>query len=354
MLHPAVTFVTGTPAATCPAALVRFHERVYHSARSRPPPTDTMLINLLPDFLAVADSADPVAAYDRYLAAHAGLLRAYWQNYVVEPEGPLFREIVRTAALAPRGDLRTLLAHTDLIALARHAEERCTELFAPDVDFDIVLMVGVGAANAGELVVNGRGVAFVALEHFTGVANPATRALGLDPELIPMWLAHEIAHVVRYTSSASRSALRTLVAAAGGNYSYWDTGRRAPLGELVVNEGLAVQASRLVSPGHAAWEYFGYSRREFAQARELAPVAHRAIAADLGRAGLGLRLKYLSGGMSEQARTVERTVLPERAGYLVGAQLVDDAVRERGIAWALRASAEELLEVSASSAARSA
>ena len=43
----------------------------------------------------------------------------------------------------------------------------------PDVDFDVVLMVGVGAANAGELVVDGRGIAFVCLEHFTGVANPA-------------------------------------------------------------------------------------------------------------------------------------------------------------------------------------
>jgi hypothetical protein len=310
-----------------------------------------MLINLLPDFLAVADAADPVAAYERYFAAHAPLLRAYWHNYVVEPEGPLFREVARTAALAPRDDLRTLIARTDLIALARQAEAQCAALFAPDVDFDIVLMVGVGAANAGELVVNGRGIAFVALEHFTGVANPATHALGLDPELIPMWLAHEIAHVIRYTSPASRSPIRQLLLDAGGNYSYWETGKRVPLGELIVNEGLAVQASQSVSPGHAAWEYFGYARREFSRTRELAPLAHRAVAADLDRTGLGLRLKYLSGGMSEAARTVERTVLPERTGYFVGAQLVEQAVRERGIAWALRASTAEVLAASADASA---
>ncbi len=331
---------------------------MYHSARSRSHPraaqTETMLINLLPDFLAVAGSADPVAAYDRYFAAHAPLLRAYWHNYVVDPDGPLARDVMRAAALAPRDDLRAMLAHADVIALARHAEERCVELFAQDCAVDIVLMVGVGAANAGELVVNGRGVVFVALEHFTGVANPATHGLGLDPELIPMWLAHEIAHAIRYTSPASRSVMKSLVACAGGNYSYWETGRQAPLGELVVNEGLAVQASRAVSPGHAAWEYFGYARREFAQARELASVAHRAIAADLDRAGLGLRLKYLSGGMSAAARTFERVVLPERAGYLIGAQLVETAVREHGIAWALRASADELLAVSSASAAQSA
>jgi hypothetical protein len=313
-----------------------------------------MLINLLPDFLAVVDAPDPVAAYERYFAAHAPLLRAYWHNYVVEPEGPLFRDVMRAAALAPRDDLRAMLAHTDVIALARHAEERCVELFGQDCAVDIVLMVGVGGANAGELVVNGRGVVFVALEHFTGVANPSTHGLGLDPELIPMWLAHEIAHAIRYTSPTSRSVMKPLIAAAGGQYSYWETARQAPLGELVLNEGLAVQAARAVSPGHAAWEYFGYARREFAQARDLAAVAHRAIAADMDRAGLGLRLKYLSGGMSEQARTVERVVLPERVGYLIGAQLVEHAVREHGIGWALRASHTELLAVDAASAAQSA
>ncbi len=152
-------------------------------------------------------------------------------------------------------------------------------------------MVGVGAANAGELVVDGRGIAFVCLEHFTGVANPTTQGLGLDPELIPLWLAHEMTHAVRYTSPASRSEMRPLVTECGGYYSYWETGRRAALRELLVNEGLAVQVSRLVSPGHAAWEYFGYGRRQYARVRELEPVITRAVSADIDRAGLGLRLR---------------------------------------------------------------
>ena len=88
-------------------------------------------------------------------------------------------------------------------------------------------MVGVGAANAGELVVDGRGIAFVCLEHFTSVANPDTQGLGLEPELIPLWLAHEITHAVRYTSPTSRSEMRRLVEEASGYYSYWETGRRA-------------------------------------------------------------------------------------------------------------------------------
>jgi uncharacterized protein YjaZ len=206
-------------------------------------------------------------------------------------------------------------------------------------------MVGVGAANAGELVVNGRGVAFVCLEHFTGVANPATQGLGLDPGLVPLWVAHEVAHAVRYTSPTSRSALRTLVHEADGYYSYWETGRRGALREHLVNEGLAVELSRLVSPGHAAWEYFGYGRRQYARIRELEPMLARAVAPELDTAGLGLRLRWLSGGMSDEARTYDRYVIPERAGYYVGARLVEPALAARGPAWAVRASAEELCAV---------
>ena len=310
-----------------------------------------MLINLLPDFLAVLESTDRVAAYQQYFASHERLLEAYWHNYVVDPEGPHFLEVVRGIMQSQFADLRAMLAGTDVVALARAAEARCNELLAPDVDIDVVLMVGVGAANAGELVVNGRGTAFVCLEHFTGAQNPETQGLGLEPELIPLWLAHEMTHAVRYTSPTSRSQLRTLVEEAGGYYSYWETGRRASLRELLVNEGLAVQVSQAVSPGHAAWEYFGYGRRQYARVRELEPIVARAVSEDLDRAGLGLRLRYLSGGMSDDARTVDRWVLPERSGYYLGAAMAHAAVTERGHAWAVRASAEEITTLARSAAA---
>jgi hypothetical protein len=304
-----------------------------------------MLINLVPDFLAVLDADDRVAAYLAYFERHRPLLAAYWDNYVLEPSGPHFDEVVQATVNANRDDLLTLLSRTDVVALARQAEEKVRTLLDIDVSYDVVLMVGVGAANAGELVVDGRGVAFVCLEHFTGVANPDTQGLGLDPELIPMWLAHEITHVVRYTSPSSRSDMRGLVADAGGYYSYWETGRQASLRELLINEGLAVHVSRAVSPGHAAWEYFGFARKQYARAREIEPVLHRALVTDGDRAALGLRLRYLSGGMSDEARTVERTVLPERAGYFLGARMVEAAIAARGYAWATRASVQELASV---------
>ncbi len=301
-----------------------------------------MLINLLPDFFAVLNSTDRIAAYHRYFDTHRSLLEAYWVNYVVDPDSPHFAEVARSAALAGRTDLRTMLERMDVVTLARNAEDQCRALLEMDSDVDVVLMVGVGAANAGELVVNGRGIAFVCLEHFTSVANPETRGLGLDPELIPLWLSHEIAHAVRYTSPSSRSELKQIIAENDGNYSYWETGKRATLRELLINEGVSVQVSRMISPGHAAWEYYGYDRREYARIREMGPVVARSLIGNFDKAGLGLRLKYLSDGMSEDARRVGDYVVPDRCGYYIGARMVEHAMITKGASWTVRASAAEI------------
>jgi hypothetical protein len=310
-----------------------------------------MLINLLPDFFAVLNSTDRIAAYLRYFDNHRSLLEAYWTNYVVEPDSPHFSEVVRSAALAGRSDLRTMLERMDVVTLARNTEDQCRNLLEVDSDIDVVLMVGVGAANAGELVVNGRGVAFVCLEHFTSVANPETRGLGLDPELIPLWLSHEIAHGVRYTSPGSRSEMKTIIDEMNGNYSYWETGKRTTLRELLINEGIAVQVSRMISPGHASWEYYGYDRREYARIREMGPVVARSLIGNFEKSGLGLRLKYLSDGMSEDARRVGDYVVPDRCGYYIGARMVEQAMSTKGAAWTVRASASEIAAVAGEAAA---
>jgi hypothetical protein len=310
-----------------------------------------MLINLLPDFFAVHNSSDRVAAYHRYFDSHRPLLEAYWHNYVLDPAGPHFHEVVRATALAGRVDLRTMLERIDVVSLARNAEEQCRTLLDVDTDIDVVLMVGVGAANAGELVVNGKGIAFVCLEHFTSVTNAETQGLGLEPELIPMWLAHEIAHTVRYTSPTSRSEMKKLIAETGGYYSYWETGRRASLRELMVNEGISIHASRAISPGHAAWEYYGYDRKDYTRVRELEPLLTRVMAPDLERSGLGLRLRYLSGGMSDEARTIDRHTVPERSGYFLGAKMVENAVRSKGLSWTVRATAQEIVSLADSASA---
>ena len=213
-----------------------------------------MLVNLIPEFFATLSASDPTAAYHEYLDRHRPILSAYWQNYVIDPQSPHAAPIIETALRADRSDLKRLLEDVDVIALAEDALRRSAELLEADCPVDLYVMVGVGAANAGELVVGGRGIAFVCLEHFTGRANAQTYGMGLSPQLLPLWVAHEVAHALRYTSPSSRATIRRLVGELGGFYDAWEIGSRASLRELVANEGVAIAAAQAVAPGYDPWE----------------------------------------------------------------------------------------------------
>jgi hypothetical protein len=300
-----------------------------------------VLINLLPDFLAVLEAHDREGAYRQYREAHRPILDAYWRNYVLDPDSPHADDIVAAALRADRSDLLALAGSVNLVQLAEEAIARAESVLRIDRPTDIYLMVGLGGANAGELVVGGRGVAFVCLEHFTGRVNPETYGMGLPPDLIPLWIGHELAHAVRYTSPRSASDMRRLVVDQNGYYDYWSTGSRATLRELLVNEGLAVHAAQAIAPGFDPADYFGYARRQYHRLREMEAFLRRVVERDLELSGLGLRLRYLSGGMSPSARLVGGRVLPERSGYYLGFRMTEALVTERGIAEAVRASAHD-------------
>lgn len=311
-----------------------------------------MLVNLIPEFLAAHAAPDPLAAYHAYLDRHRSILSSYWHNYVLDLDSPHVDRVLEEVLRADRTDLRRLLEDIDAVALAEEALRRAMEALEADCPVDLYLMVGVGAANAGELVVDGRGAAFVCLEHFTGRANAETHGLGLAPHLLPVWIAHEAAHVVRYTAPGSHSELKRLVAEHGGAYDFWETGSRAELRELLVNEGIAVAAARAVAPGLEPWEYFGYTRRQYRRLRELDAFLRRTVAPELAQSGLGLRLRYLSGGMSAAARLVNGKVLPERAGYYLGHRMIEPHLLQAGLpqtvraaAAAIRAAEERALEI---------
>jgi hypothetical protein len=311
-----------------------------------------MIVNLVPEFLAAHASTAREAAYQAYLDRHAAVLGSYWHNYVLDLDSPHCGEVIRRALIANRDDLRRLVASVDLDRLAADTLDRAAPVLELDQEVDIYLTVGVGAANAAELVVGGRGIVIVCVEHFTGEANPDTYGLGLAPRLLPLWIAHELAHTVRYTSPTSRAELRRLVAEAGGVYDYWETGSRATLRELLVNEGVAVHTARAAAPGFTEEEYFGFTRRQYRRMREIESFLFRAAGPDLDRAGLGLRLRYLSGGMSPAARLALGRVLPERCGYYLGARMVEALVAERGVASAARAPAIEFESASRQAAGR--
>src|SRR5213593_4288349 len=118
-----------------------------------------MLVNLVPEFLATLAAPDPSAAYHEYLDRYRPVLSAYWQNYVLDPDSPHAEPIIDMALRADRTDLKRLLEDVDVVAVADEALRRATEMLEADCPLDLYLMVGVGAANAGELVVGGRGIA---------------------------------------------------------------------------------------------------------------------------------------------------------------------------------------------------
>ena len=49
--------------------------------------------------------------------------------------------------------------------------------------------------------------------------------------------------------------------------------------------------------------------------------------------------------MSDEARTIDRYVMPERAGYYLGSRIVEQAIAANGLAWAVRASAAEITAI---------
>src|SRR2546427_8952340 len=113
-----------------------------------------MLIDLVPEFLAALTAPDPLQAYHRYVDSHRSILSAYWHNYVLDLDSPHAEGVMLRALAADRRDLHLLLDRVDIATLAEETANRCYEQFGIDRPTNVYLIVGVGAANAGELVVN--------------------------------------------------------------------------------------------------------------------------------------------------------------------------------------------------------
>src|SRR5436309_2753588 len=127
----------------------------------------SMLVNLVPEFLAVLAAPDPAAAYSEYLDRHGPVLTSYWQNYVLDPASPHAEQVIAAALRADRSDLKRLLEDVDVVSISEDALQRALERFEADCPVDLYLMVGVGAANAG-----------VRLRFLTGGLTPAARLMG--------------------------------------------------------------------------------------------------------------------------------------------------------------------------------
>src|SRR5207247_909086 len=105
-----------------------------------------MLVNLVPEFLAVVAAPDPAAAYHDYLERHKPVLQSYWHNYVLDPASPHAERVIAAALTADRVDLTRLLEDVEVGAIAYDALQRTLEHADADCPVDLSLMVGVCAA----------------------------------------------------------------------------------------------------------------------------------------------------------------------------------------------------------------
>src|SRR5207245_5919985 len=109
-----------------------------------------MLVNLVPEFLAVRAAPDPLAAYHEYLERHQPVLTSYWHNYVLDPASPHAEQVVLAALHADRTDLQRLLEDVDVVAIAEEAVQRALDLADADYPVTLYVIVLFGAANCGE------------------------------------------------------------------------------------------------------------------------------------------------------------------------------------------------------------
>jgi hypothetical protein len=109
-----------------------------------------VLINLLPDFLAVLDAENREAAYQQYRDAHRPILDAYWHNYVLDPDSAHAEAIVAHALKANRDDLRALAQGVDLVSLAEEAIGRAEQLLQVDRVLDKISEQGMNSLTPAE------------------------------------------------------------------------------------------------------------------------------------------------------------------------------------------------------------
>ena len=208
-----------------------------------------MIINLIPEFLAARAAADREAAYHDYLERHRQVLGAYWHNYVLDLASPHAAEVVvARPRRGPPGPAAAGRGGGSRGAGRRRREPRRRACWSSTRRWTSTSRWAWAPPTRPSW--SSADAAWSSSASSTSPASPTpTPSASVSrPRLLPLWIAHEIAHTVRYTSPTSRSELKRLVAEAGGEYDYWETGSRATLRELLAQR----RRGRARGAGHGA------------------------------------------------------------------------------------------------------
>ncbi|MEW6045176.1 MAG: DUF2268 domain-containing putative Zn-dependent protease [Bacillota bacterium] len=280
--------------------------------------------------------ADPgsARALNDYVQTHRPLLEAYDASF--GPGGDVVEDY-RHRWSARVDEARALVARLrdlDPTGLALAGLRAAIRLLHPRQEPEVVLLVGLGYSNACQLVVGGRPVVAISLEAWGGEFFGAY----LPWDDLPLWVAHECAHVVRYTEGAC--AVRDFIAREGFDY------RRAlaalPLREFLADEGLATAVAEACCPEAEPERVLGFSAEVLAWCRRhevdlWAEVAPR-LDSPLGEEGYA---RYFSAGGGD---------LPPRTGYYLGWRMVKSYLERHpgvGLDAAVRVQAEAFVTANA-------
>lgn len=208
------------------------------------------------------------------------------------------------------------LAGVDPVPLLAEGLHRGAALLRPGRPVEAVALVGLGTSNACAFWLHDRPVVAVAVEAWVDAGPdpdwPALVGRSWAPWVdLPLWVAHELAHAVRYgeADDALSRCLRE-------GRAYPEAVDRVPLRNFLVDEGLAVAAAARACPeaGPERWLWFRREDLDFYRAheprlwRELGPLLDRPP----GREGW---VRFFSAGAQGD--------LPPRSGYYLGWRLVE-------------------------------
>ncbi|MFZ5824762.1 MAG: DUF2268 domain-containing putative Zn-dependent protease [Bacillota bacterium] len=205
------------------------------------------LHNLYPDFEAAwRRSPTWESIREGYVLPHQRFLSHYHLNWV--EGGPVAPSVVeedyRKAWVERPGAAVALVERLAGLPLAAMVEAACRAPEAylrPRREVRVYGFVGLETTSAAQLLVDGEPAVALALEAW------GDNFLGLPMhwEDLPLLMAHEFTHVVRYTESETGLAR----AFREGGFDYGRALNREPLLEFLVDEGLGVYLSQQMTPG---------------------------------------------------------------------------------------------------------
>ena len=247
---------------------------------------------------------------ERYLQRHMRFLQTYHANFVTgDPPNPDaviadYREVWTDERVA---QLHQRTQGVDLAALVADGYEKAATLLAPAEDPEVILYAGLYASNASQYLIDGHPVIGVGVEVWGGVI-PEFPCPWSD---LPMAIAHEFGHVVRYAEGDCQ-----LARAARPDYLLPRAWTEAPLLEFLIDEGLAQAVSAAAFPELDEMQVLMFTADQLQWFQANFDRLWREISAQLDQPpGFQGFKRYF---------TLRAEGLPPRTGYYIGWRLVRD------------------------------